>query len=295
MGIKNKILILAIVVSVLSVISISSFADDFSDSALAANGNAQHYTVLPITFKGGFPIVNVKINNNPISVLFDLGAANIGLSLSKKIIEQNGLSLRYTGTEKKLHDSQGRSAVVKEFVIPKIQLGNFILTNINGSEYHPFPWGAPGPPPEEVTHGVIGLGLISHFNVIIDYQHEKLILIKNDHCPDEYSLRAWKQIHFIFNKNIFTPVRLNDKKNNRLILLWDTGAPFNFIKSGILNQSGIVDLIIDDQSLNHVMFTIQSMEGLPADGVVGAPFFRDHIVYIDFDKKILGIKDDMVS
>ena len=153
-----------------------------------------------------------------------------------------------------------------------------------------------------------GLGLLEKFNIIIDYKNKKLILINGNDYPPEYNIATWPKINFLMEGNIVTPIKFGDKTEN---LLWDTGAPFNFIKpefkiTGEIKSCTETDIsefgsnckkifsniVINDYHLGKHMFYIISMKGLPAEGVIGAPFFKNHIVYINFSQKILAVKED---
>lgn len=265
--------------------------------------------VVPLIFKSWSPTIFVTIEKIKIPLQFDLGAANIGISLSPNILK-NLKKVKYTGHTRTVRDSQGRKAILQEFILPDVQIANLKINNMKGIENHPFPWGSPGVAPEDVKNGVIGLGIVTKFNMIIDYKNRKLILIKGNNYPSHYNIDSWQKIPFTMNGNIVTNVKFGNKQ---IKLLLDTGVQFNLIKpipkvSGDIRPcpKNIADILgmdanhckeitanvtKDKSRLNKMTFYITSLQGLPVDGVIGEPFFKNHIVYINFSKKILAVSD----
>ena len=222
-------------------------------------------------------------------------------------------NVKYTRKTQTVRDLQGRKATLREFILPKIQMAGLVINNIKGIETHPFPWGSGSDePPESAKNGVIGLGFVAKFNIIIDYKNAKLILIKGDGFPPGYDIFSWKKIPFTMSRgNVITSAnRLNSSKK-KLSLLWDTGVPFNFIKPAsttfgeiksctkiIVDKPGdnlkecneiITTFIMGNYHFKNMNFHIDSMKGLPADGIIGEPFFKTHAVYINFSQRMLAI------
>ncbi len=265
--------------------------------------------IVPLIFKSWSPTIFVTVEKIKIPLQFDLGAANIEISLSPNILK-NLKQVKYTGHVRTVRGSQGREAVLQEFILPEVQIANLKINNMKGIENHPFPWGSRGEAPEDVKNGVIGLSMVTKFNMIIDYKNRKLILIKGNNYPSHYNIDSWQKIPFTMNGNIVTDVKFGNKQ---IKLLLDTGVQFNLIKpiskiSGDIRtcSKNIADILGMDVNhckeitanltkntsrFNKMTFYITSLQGLPVDGVIGEPFFKNHMVYINFSKHILAVSD----
>ena len=269
------------------------------------------YTIVPLIFKSWYPSVLVTIQGVQIPLQFDLGAGNTELSLNPALIKKYKILVKYTGKVRRVSDTVGRKATLKEFILPTIQLSNLKISPIKGVENNPFPWGSPGNPPPYAKNGVIGVSLAAKFNVIIDYKNAKLILIKGNGYPPGYDVSQWQQFPFIMTGNVITAAKLGNKKIN---LLWDTGSQYNLIRPSTIKANKIKNcsqatasdiavnandchkitatLTIGKHRFKNMTFYITPMKGLPADGIIGASFFESHTVYINFSRRIMAVKLD---
>lgn len=289
----------------------------FLFALLLLSANAQpvkknmSYIVIPLVFKSGYPSVIATIQGIKIPLQFDLGAVKTEIALSETIIKKYHIKVIETGKLNYRRDTQGIIIIGKEFILPHLKLGDLILNNVqivvSDVEKNSIPGGR-APSPKIAKNGLIGLGLVNQFNVIIDYKNAKLILINGDAYPPGYHIDSWRKISFVMDENIITSSQINNKT---IHLLWDTGAPYNWINPNKISgenilcpQSVIDELHVDSTHCNGIkttlmmsnhpfknnIFYINLMKGLPADGVIGEPFFKKHIVYINFTKKTLAIK-----
>ncbi len=267
--------------------------------------------VIPLHFESWYPSIIITVQGKKIPLQLDLGSAKTNLTINPSLLKKFNIKANYTGNSKQVSDSQGRRAIIKEFILSNIKIENLTLNNISGYETHPFPWGTPGKAPEVAKNGVIGLGLISKYNVIVDYKNKKLILIQGNFILSEYDIHSWLHIPFIFNGNIITRLA---NENNKINLLWDTGAPINLIQSKVklfgeikpcskdaiyqleMSQNkctGIItNIAINNQSIKNIVFYPYPLKGLPADGIIGEPLFKNHIVYINFSTRLLSISNE---
>lgn len=100
--------------------------------------------------------------------------------------------------------------------------------------------------------------------------------------------------------------------NKSLTFLWDTGAPLSVVQPAAKISGEVRDcsktvlfklasnpkdckaittnVMMNGYDFGHVTFYVYNMPGLPADGIIGDDFFKNHLVYIDFSKRILTIK-----
>ncbi len=263
------------------------------------------YTVLPLAFdtKYGFPSVSVTIQGHAIPLAFDLGGSRLQLAVSVAVL--SGLNIRFKHIDHVAHgvDARGVRSSYEEFILPEIKLGDFILNDIKGIEYHP--WGGEGAP----KNGIVGFDLIAQFNVIIDFSNSVVILVRGHDYPPGYDVGSWPKVPFIVSGHMITAANVNGKD---ISLIWDTGTPVSSIKlqtiiSGDVKKcSKIVlfkvaagpdtckeitanEFIMADHNFGPMIFYTRSMPGLPVDGMIGDDFFKTHIVYLDFVDKTVAI------
>ena len=109
--------------------------------------------------------------------------------------------------------------------------------------------------------------------------------------------------------NIITDAILNGKA---IKLLRDTGARFNTINTNMripgetthcpkvviaelgvdptICKGRITKMTIEGHHFGKGIFYTRTMQGVPTDAILGAPFFKTHVIYINFAEKIIGIK-----
>ncbi len=265
------------------------------------------YTVLPLIFDKnyGYPSVVITIQGNKILVGFDLGAAKTQLSLSTEILKKRHTKVKYTGKVDHITSAQGIKFSQKQFTLPKVRLGNFVISDVKGTE-RTRPVGGKG----GSKNGIVGLSILSQYNLIINFRDKKVFLIKGNTYPPGYDIDTWKKIPFSMTYgNVVANARIHDKK---ITLIWDTDAPLSLIKPSIkiagkvttCSKSVLFKLattpttckaittqfIMGKHTFGPLSFYTYPMPGLPTDGVIGDNFFNDYIVYINFSKKMMAIK-----
>lgn len=286
-------------------------------AAILTSANAKqtevNYTVIPLLFHTSwYPSVIVTIEGKKIPIQFDLGAAKVEIALSEKILKQFHQAIIYTGKMNNGKDARGVITTVREFILPQVELGGLVINNIKGVESaidkNPS-YGGGAPPPEDAKNGLIGLGFVGKYSIIIDYKHAKLILINGHGYPPGYAVGSWQKIHFMLDGNVITDAKANGKE---IKLLWDTGARFNMIKTTVkipgettrcletvitelgldrnICKGTIINMMIDSHYFGKEIFYTRPMQGVPVDGIIGEPFFKTHMVYINFAERIIAIK-----
>jgi hypothetical protein len=263
------------------------------------------YAVLPLVLdsKYGYPLVFVSVQGIKIPVSFDLGGSKLQLALSPAILKQHHIQVNYTGEVVPGVDARGVKSVSREFILPEAELGDFVANDVRGIEYHA--WGGEGAP----KNGSLGFDLIAKFNVVIDFRNLKIFLIKGTGYPPGYDIDAWPKVPFTADGRMITDATVNDKV---IRLLWDTATPASSIKtttkisgnvqscsetilfklatnSSICKKITTTNFVIGGHDFGSMVFHTRSMPGLPVDGMVGDDFFEDHVVYLDFARRMVAI------
>ena len=285
------------------------FSAMFSVSSLAITTQ----TTLPLEFNTGnpspfgMPSTTIEIDGKKIPLILDTGALHIGLALSERALK--GIEVKYTGKTSCFKAYDGEHCQ-KEFIVPKVKIGDFYVENVHGIVMKKL-WGGRDKNFKETPaslNGVIGLALLSQFNLLLDYKHSKAILVKFGYEPFQYYVDKWIPIQS--TQNLTTHLKINDKS---VILLWDTGAnPSNIRKETVHDFKKIPcshNRRYDSESCLRVeikSFTTDSNKKLPPtwflimkipsyapfDGLVGSNFYRNNLVYFDFLNHYIYVKTD---
>lgn len=269
-------------------------------------------TVLPLKFNTGnaspygLPSTVIEIEGKSLPIIVDTGDKNSALSLSEKALKN--LHVKFTGKTICSKAFDGKNCN-KEFIIPKIKLGNFVEKNVKGVLI-PKLWGGNDDgfqATEASNNGVIGYPLLSKFNVLFDYAHSKLILVQPGKKPAQYNIEKWRIIPF--NEHLLTKLKLNGKT---VTLIWDTGAipskisrsiaknykqipvPKNNPYNGGCNKCFMVETTslttMEDKILPNTWFSVIDIPSFaPFDGLIGSNFYAKNLVYFDFDNRRIYI------
>lgn len=269
---------------------------------------------LPLTFTSGNPApygiaaTTVTIDGTNYPLMVDTGAKKMELALTPVVV--NKLHVKYTGKENCGTSVDGKVHCLKEFVIPEVKIGSFTLTNVKGSYYDSL-WGG------NDTHfkadaasknGLIGFALLSKFNLVLDYPHARMILVKPGFKPKNYNIDHWVPIPF--EGQLITTLNFDGKSFK---VLWDTGSVPSIVKDDFAKNfvtlpcpngapysqsncriiSSKILLTTTNKTLpnNWFMIVKNLPKVAPFDGLMGNNFFAEHVVYIDFQKQIIYVKD----
>lgn len=264
-------------------------------------------TTLPLQFNTGnpapygLPSTTITIEGKTLPVILDTGAKKEELALSKHAIKN--LHVTFTGKQVCSMAFDGKSCL-PEFIIPEVKIGSFVVHNVHGTLMSKL-WGGhmKGFQATEASqNGVIGFALLSKFNLLLDYAHEKAILIKPHYNPSQYDITQWTSLPF--QGHLLTQLKINNKT---VTLSWDTGAvpsgiikrslARNFIQSTCANNSPYTDktcrgvathsfTTLNDGKLPNTWFMVTDIPAFaPFDGLVGSNFYHANLVYFNFDQQ----------
>jgi predicted aspartyl protease len=266
--------------------------------------------VLPLQFNSGNPApygmasTTVTINGKKIPLLFDLGASKEYIVLRPAALKK--LKVHFTGKKTCSNTLTGKICL-PNFVINQLELEGSYFYNLPGQSAKSI-WGG-GVPKENAgafKYGLMGMKFLSQFNLLIDYSHHKLILIKNNENPIGYHLGKWITIPFVLDGGIMTEAKIN---NYSAKLIWDTGAVPSIIRSSdtfgstpkqcskkLPYEKNNCILIktktfsVAGKALPNTWFMLENLpKNIPFSGLVGDNFFRNNIVFINFKNKTLAI------
>jgi hypothetical protein len=153
------------------------------------------------------------------------------------------------------------------------------------------------------TEGVIGRALLSQFNLLLDFSKSVIFVTDQIHYLDAlgYHLEKFIKIPFERQKgSIIFPIDL-DIGEKKFIL--DTGCTTSIINSSLLSDQKFDKALYGIPIFTTSKFSIGAHDfgmmdlllvkiftaGI-LDGILGMDFLKTHVVYIDFDKKLIYMK-----
>jgi hypothetical protein len=276
-------------------------------TAFAGNDEIPAQTSLPLMFNTGnpapygLPSTVISVEGKSLPVIFDTGAKKSGITLSAHALK--GLHVRFTGNQTCFNAFDGKHCE-KEFIIPEVKIGAFVLKNIKAT-LMPKLWGGKDTgflATEASKNGVIGYNLLSQFNILLDYPHKKAILYRKGQHPAQYDFLRW--IVIPFSGQLYTTVQINGKN---MILGWDTGSVPSVIKADVVKNMQLSKCpantpfgkskncqqlvtqtftTAEGVKLTKTGFLIEDIPAIaPFDGLVGSNFYMQNLVYFDFDNQ----------
>jgi hypothetical protein len=256
-------------------------------AAIASAAAAQLPVTVPIELINNFPVLEVTVGDQPVSVMFDLGGSDeIVLSTAAlSSLEVERLTETYAWV-----DAKGNRLESQRFRIPELRIGSLVVRDVTGHEdaeaatYRKTPAGV----------GYIGPALIQTFKLVVDYEQRSMTFIPSD-IPDP-------ELHGCFGTEVpFDPTMGGEPiakvvtDLGELVLVWDTGAPMSLVRDSLVRARGFTPdglFVRSDQfELGNKDFGPMQLrlfnfaEPAEVDGFVGYDFFANHVVCIDFGGK----------
>lgn len=274
-----------------------------SQSCLAKQNPA--YEIIDLTINNNLPMIQFQIEDKKVELLFDTGARNQSLVLEKNILAKLKTIIEFK-RQFKSTDITGKEYIAKKYILPKFAIGNINFSKVEVSE--DTNWGLKSGNNLFTKDGVIGLELFTDKAIIIDYPNKKLVII-NKKYPNEYDIDRWQKLDYKidrFGLSIYTSIDGDIVK--RFIL--DTGSNISIIKPSSVGKSKVMydcnAQLSPNTSCSYIKSNKLSLKGIDykgiffylynfkqpiADGILGYDFLADKIIYIDFDKRIMKIKN----
>ncbi len=235
--------------------------------------------IVPVTFsKKTFPMVNVNIQGNQYPLYLFL-ASPYPLFISEKKLIEIRKSRKGEAHWKNLMGEQENAPL---FEVRQIELGKLKLKKILTSTE----------PEDEESVGSISWPL-GRINLFLDFPHHRIAGIKNEKnlASLGYDIRKMEKIKCrITEKGIYFRAISSFGELNMMLI---TSGNANIINRSIWNgpDNSLKTAIRIGNKDFHVMefYPAELTQELEIDGVLGAEFLKNHIVYIDARNEYLYI------
>ena len=276
--------------------------------------NSNELVSVPIVFNeeledghlDGNAYITVIIDSIPLNLFLDTGNPGASIDLTTKTLEK--IEVTYTGETKKTMNYQADEFEGREYILPRVKIGDLEFTNIHAKEHKPL----------SSSDGAISFKFLQNYNVLIDFPNRNIRLYKLGYLPKYLRHQSWTPIK-AFDRGGFTlPLKLDSIEedfifalDNAAIALDDEQKPYGMIRLkssfgnylekneliipkqddpaivGIFNSS---DLKLDGIKIPDLDFMVVDYKYPERDGLLGYNFFIKHPMFIDFKNDMLYVK-----
>ena len=254
--------------------------------------------VVPIRLVDVDPIIEVRINGTPIDVQFDIGrGTNLALFPSKL----NQIDKVQVGTSAGGISMDGPTGGGPIYKVALVQIGDLSITDANvGEDFHDQYFQADFSSRLD-AYGFIGRGLLEKYKVVIDYHQRELTIIPPDIPKEQQSACHGKEVSLVQGQD-WGLVSNAETDIGEIVVVWDTGAPFNavfkkrtdaseleFAKGDVL---ALKNFILGGHQFGPMELEVLDWGDMPPfDGFIGYDFFAKHVVCIDFPENRIFVQE----
>lgn len=266
-----------------------------------------YYHIIPVKFSpSSAPLIEVEIEGQLYPIAIDLG------SKFQFALNQNVL----VNINKKSHgaarwkDAKGNSYESVSYVIPKIKIGDLVLTNLvtkeNPKDFisNVTLWENTQSQTDVVYEklGSLGRPLLEKFNLLLDFSNSRIIASNSLKKLKKAGVDVKKMVKVPLENGRGIIINVNTDLGIRKFDL-DTGATLNFVRASLLQNKECkrgpygMDVfttskfVINKKDFGKV--TLHLLEITPElhemDGCLGMSFLKNHTVYIDYQNKVVYI------
>lgn len=249
------------------------------------------------------PCVDVKIEDKTISMEIDLGYSGNLIILNERI---NLFESEILTKEKSIFNFKGHEYRIKQYRIPKIQIGQLTFHNVLSQEE------TQGmrqdstiiqdnikPSPRDPAR--LGWKLFRNSNLLVDIHNSQIAF-----CDSFETLQT--RGHFA-DKFVKAPLKIENglleieaiSANGPLECILDTGATLNFVNSELTQDENLDHVIFESsKAVQYPIFEISGYDfgtitfypipiqiPIPVNAILGMDFFENHIVFFDFTEKFV--------
>jgi hypothetical protein len=221
---------------------------------------------VPLRLEQRLPLLRADVAGTPVDLMLDLGGFDtVSLDPVARV------PVAFTGRERTFRDARGDLLTAREYRLPAVSLGAQPLRDVVGTEnVHAPGWQPPA------GQGYVGLGVLRHFHLDIDYGSGALRLLDR-RCPAP-ARPGWTTVPLLSDADGVTVAARAGDRDVTLVL--DTGATASTLRPGL---PGPV-------TFGGVEIPVVPADFPVADGLVGADFFAAYEVAIDFEARTVAFR-----
>jgi hypothetical protein len=272
-------------------------------------GGSGYFVEVPIEWKEGEdrPYVRVAIGEKSVLTGVDLGFRG-HLSLSSDLLQEIP-EARYMG-EKQVYNFRGNRHSQKVYSLPQVRIGKWATAGACAQESSPgfrkeVTISKPGEEERSLFRAKIGWELFSKTHLLIDCANGRLALADGWDTLGRhgYSREQFVEAPLLLDRGLVECEVDTGGLVTRCLL--DTGSSWNIINAPSEEGRSVEEMVWGQGAHLHEVehFFIQGIPfgpisfhplplnlPIPIDCVLGMEFFRNHTVFIDFQREILYIE-----
>ncbi|MFC1793208.1 hypothetical protein ACFL3Q_06435 [Planctomycetota bacterium] len=250
--------------------------------------------------------ITVIIDSIALNLFLDTGNPGASIDLTTKTLKK--IEVTYTGETKKTWDYKADEFEGREYILPRVKIGDLEFTNIHATEHKM----------QRFSDGTISFKFLQNYNVLIDFPNRNMRLYKLGYLPKYLRHQSWTPVN-AFDRGGFTLSLKMDgieedfifALDNAAIALDDEQKPYGMIRLkssfgdylekndliipkeddpaivGIFNTS---DLKLHGIKIPNLDFMVVDYKYPERDGLLGYNFFIKHPMFIDFKNDMLYVK-----
>jgi hypothetical protein len=254
----------------------------------------------------GHAYINVVIDNDSLMLFLDTGNPSASIDLTPRTLER--IDVKFTGVTDKSYDYKGREYISREYILPKIKIGDLEVTNIHGREHTI---------QSSSSDGTFSFKFLENYNVLIDFPNMNMRLYKLEYLPTFLKKQDWEQVDAFIQGGFRMLLKLDGFKNdiiftidNAAVALDDNQKPYGLIRANslfgtYLKENNLIIQKEDDSSIVGIFSSSDfKLHGKPipkmdfmvvdykypeSDGLIGYHFFIRHPMFIDFNNQYIYI------
>ncbi len=253
------------------------------------------------------PITKVEIQGKEYLLEIDLGS-KFQISLNKDILEN--LKKHSCGSLKS-RDVKGNAYEVAAYRLERIKIGDLTFKNVIATEVNEnfvkntTLWidSENTQPRAKRTVGKIGRALLENLNILIDIQQHSMLILGKDVTSTAHKFDKLNKVPFEIGRTgviLKTNTDFGEKK-----MSLDTGSTISFIRACPSEQDWAQNYQYGLPYLRTLKFEIGNTDfgGMDLyllditselneiDGILGMDFLKNHVIYLDFHKKLAYVAD----
>lgn len=263
---------------------------------------------VPITFTlSGTPALLATIEDNECLLELDLGS-KFQLSLKKSILD--GINDKKAHKMAHWKDAKGDSYESPSYLIPNVSIGDLVLADVIARQesdiyrQNTTLWNDQDKKDVQIILlGSIGRPLLEKTNLLLDFPHSKMIACNSKYKLKRLGIYLENMTKIPFEGGERGIIIKTDTDAGILRLGLDTGATITLIRSSRLHdqkctidEHGFSTYTTSKLSIGNADFGSKDLflyditsELHEIDGVLGMDFLKDHVIYIDYQEKMIYI------
>ena len=248
---------------------------------------------LPLSIIRSNPVTTITVGNRTVQAIVDTGGGAI--TLSEDVIRGAG-GVRLAD-ERVWNDAFGREFRVPQFTIPVMTIGGQMFRDVVVMQ------ATEGPEDQDpVVPNMIGQHFLSRYFTVVDYAGLAMTLWPAETESESTAACGTTRIPMEQAENFGVVTKFNTPSGS-IRLAWDTGATYAALSESLVASRRLetitrgqttfyrpTKLTAAGRDFGPLEFVVLPLQLPDFDGMLGANFFSDHVVCVDWKKREVRVR-----